>query len=377
MAKYQEKVNNQNWDVASEPLILLGDQEPKEYDTTKANALTLLRQKGIICSQGKDQYLVKVKNFGVTEAKALLSLNDSNRKVSNVHLDMLARAMQLGEYDGTPPLYLSDDGRLVDGQHRCFATIRSKKTFDQNIIVNVNSECQEYLDQNRKRTAGDTLVIQGYNKGHLLPSLVSALLTGQKLLFNGVRSQKNACCDYSTSTKLGTWDVKRLYEEHADAIDFVLSCYFEEGLAVQKLPTSSVIPIAVMVRAYYHENKKALAKFIRIYREQNMRDPSESALLNIVFAFLNKISKRSLNTQNYWITAGGKIELYVTTEKAIRAFCNYIPGKEDSSIPSFSFHKSSSIKEIYPVATLDKVTKFNDLENLKKQKKERDEIEEE
>lgn len=344
----------------------------KIFDTSRSSArkaLDFLAKIGVICSQDGSTYMIPIP-FSPDVAEALLKLNVSNRSISQPHVSALARAMEKGEYNGTQPIILSKEGFLLDGQHRSQAVLKSKgPIYSQNIIVNADESCKESLDQNRKRSASDNLVMQGYYKGNCLAPVIKYSMLGQRLPFKTLTAAKKAKCEYLFSTELSTGDVKRLYDEHKEAVDFVFKHYWDETLDSKPLPCKSLIPLGTMIRAYYHEDTNIFAQFIRLYREQNLRDGDDPFLLNIIFSYFQKISKRSSERKNYWITTEGQTELHVLTEKAINFFCSYAASSEkEMKIPSFAFHKNA-VKEIYPVASLDRVTINNDPYKNKKENK--------
>jgi hypothetical protein len=71
------------------------------------------------------------------------------------------------------------DGRLIDGQHRLHAVIRSGTTVRMGVANNVDFAAQRVMDSGAARTAADTLRIDGYDDAVTVAS-VARLVIGWK-----------------------------------------------------------------------------------------------------------------------------------------------------------------------------------------------------
>lgn len=94
-------------------------------------------------------------------AGQLLGVNHGNRSLNETKVRDLAGAMTRGEWrfnGGT--LCVSPSGRLIDGQHRLAACVRSGKPFETLLVV-VPDAAQETMDQGTKRTFSDFLHMRG------------------------------------------------------------------------------------------------------------------------------------------------------------------------------------------------------------------------
>jgi hypothetical protein len=67
-------------------------------------------------------------------------------------------------------LKFSTDGKLLDGQHRLEACVRANKPFRSTVVVGLEPETQATMDDNRRRTVHDQVLLQGMN----LPKAASA-----------------------------------------------------------------------------------------------------------------------------------------------------------------------------------------------------------
>jgi hypothetical protein len=106
----------------------------------------------------KEQYTT-IEKLDPELARLLLEGNVRNRDVSGVHVDALARDMSEGRWQLTHQgLAFDPDGRLVDGQHRLYAIMRSGKTIEMSVTWNVDPKSFEVVDTGeRPRSAVDVL----------------------------------------------------------------------------------------------------------------------------------------------------------------------------------------------------------------------------
>lgn len=95
-------------------------------------------------------------------ASEYLARNGINRPLSRALVNEYARAMSLDEWMlNGEAIIISQDGRLLDGQHRCHAVIKAKKNVPILVVNGAPDESFKTLDTGRRRTAGDVLSIAG------------------------------------------------------------------------------------------------------------------------------------------------------------------------------------------------------------------------
>lgn len=135
-------------------------------------------------------------------AQAMLEHNTKNRRISAVAVERYRRDMESGRwiYAGDP-IRFSDDGTLLDGQHRLMALAALGD--DQGIslpfliIRGLPSESQMVMDQGRKRTAAQQLSLAGVKEYSTVAAGVKIHLIRQSgLLF---RDNKLAQTEISTA----------------------------------------------------------------------------------------------------------------------------------------------------------------------------------
>lgn len=102
----------------------------------------------------------------ITPSRAVMFLEknfETNRKISESNVLKLATSMVNDDWKQNigDTIKISKDGRLIDGQHRMTAVIKSNKTVSMYIAYDVDNDSHLYIDTNKSRTNGDILQIGG------------------------------------------------------------------------------------------------------------------------------------------------------------------------------------------------------------------------
>ncbi len=112
-------------------------------------------------------------------AAEYLSKNIGNRKINESHLEFLVKQMQKGtfkEETGDAIRFTGDFEKLIDGQHRLTAIIKSNKSFNLLIITDCNIDAFSVIDTGRTRKASDILSIKNFKHSTLLATAVRKYL---------------------------------------------------------------------------------------------------------------------------------------------------------------------------------------------------------
>ena len=101
-----------------------------------------------------------------------------NRTINDHRVDEYFRMMKEDYWmiNGEPILF-DENGKLLNGQHRLWATMRYGKTL-QYMVIQVTGDPEALmstLDQGKPRSGGDVLVIRGYASGNNVNALGSAI----------------------------------------------------------------------------------------------------------------------------------------------------------------------------------------------------------
>lgn len=92
----------------------------------------------------------------------LAELNGGNRKVSSVKVAEYEDAMSVDEWPLTgATIVFGKSGRLLDGQHRLRACVRSGKPFRSYVVFGIDDSAFSFIDAGRKRTNPDVFKIAG------------------------------------------------------------------------------------------------------------------------------------------------------------------------------------------------------------------------
>jgi len=87
--------------------------------------------------------------------------NSHNRNLKPKHVTRLARAMERGEFHFVGDfIRFSKSGKLLDGQHRLTAIVRSGTTQPMMILEGLPEDAQQYMDANSLRSNGDQVKLQ-------------------------------------------------------------------------------------------------------------------------------------------------------------------------------------------------------------------------
>ena len=113
-------------------------------------------------------------------AKEILAKNTKNRRVNKNIVKRYARDMVEGrwKFNGASVL-ISDEGELIDGQHRLLACIRSGVTFPAYIVRGLEENVRVTVDSGRKRSAGDAIQLGG-----LAESYAPGIAASSRLVLN-------------------------------------------------------------------------------------------------------------------------------------------------------------------------------------------------
>lgn len=114
-------------------------------------------------------------------ARRVLEKNTRNRPIAELHVQRLMSEMSNGrwQYNGEAIKWSVDDV-LLDGQHRLTALSRMPDDFEPIpflVVRGLSTKTQDTMDQGRKRSAGDQLVLDGLTKdGKIIAGAVRAYI---------------------------------------------------------------------------------------------------------------------------------------------------------------------------------------------------------
>ena len=176
----------------------------------------------------------------ITPAKARVYLegNNTNRPLSNKHVDYLAREINGGRWQFNSETIKFNGSKLLDGQHRLHAVIKSGKPIRSIVARGLDEAAFHTIDMGKKRSAADTLNVMGEKSSTRIAAalaMIEAMLDGQTRTSGAVSGTK----------------VIELLEEHPDVRD---------SLRAYQGPKTLVKPsVAIALHYFFAKKDRALA----------------------------------------------------------------------------------------------------------------------
>jgi hypothetical protein len=107
------------------------------------------------------------------KAQQYLDMTGGNRPIDWRTVSQYAGAMQRKEWlDSASAIQRDWYGRLIDGHHRCWASVVSGESFTSLVIVGMDPEAQKVIDTGKRRTLSNTLEREGEERTMLLSALI-------------------------------------------------------------------------------------------------------------------------------------------------------------------------------------------------------------
>lgn len=103
--------------------------------------------------------------------------NNHNRRVTKYLVDAYSKAMKAGEwlFNGES-IKISQSGELLDGQHRLYAVIQSKRAIDSVVITGLPDSVMPTVDVGKKRTTSDNFSMDGIKYAPQVAGAVTILV---------------------------------------------------------------------------------------------------------------------------------------------------------------------------------------------------------
>lgn len=221
--------------------------------------------------------------------------NPNNRRLSDAHVQRLARDMKSGEWVLTHEgLAFDPNGILLDGQHRLWAIVISETPVEMHIWRNVTRDALMAIDCGKARNLGDVLRLSG---GH--GQVDYAELAVLRAMLGG----------FSGPVSLTAAEAADALSKHSRAIAFAI-----EALPRAKRITNATTR-AVIARAYYSADHDRLVEFGRMLGAGVVPDDGAVGVV-LLRQFLADNSSASRQT---------RLARYAKTERALVAFLNREP----------------------------------------------------
>lgn len=110
-------------------------------------------------------------------AAEFLMLNEINRPLRSQTVGVYAEQMKAGKWQfAGDSVRISKTAKLIDGQHRLQAIVKSNTTQTFNVQTGLEDESFQVMDIGRLRTGGDTVAMHGLKNYQHIASLIRALI---------------------------------------------------------------------------------------------------------------------------------------------------------------------------------------------------------
>lgn len=114
-------------------------------------------------------------------AEVLLQGNTINRKANNDHITSLSIHMKEGNWKSSgDPIRISKTGRLLDGQHRLMAVVKSDTSHEFVVISELEDEVFDVIDTGKNRNAGDMLKISNVLNSTTIAGIIKLVSTYER-----------------------------------------------------------------------------------------------------------------------------------------------------------------------------------------------------
>jgi hypothetical protein len=236
------------------------------------------------------------------------SMENMNRPVIKNRLDSYIKDRKSGKWRRTTtPIKFDYNGRMFDGQHRCWMVIETGEPFEFLVARGCDPEEREVQDTGAPRSVRDILSFRGVKVKHTDVAVANAMARSYQLTFKPTRQEQ-----------------QEYYLRHREAIEWVVGTMWKRVRGIGQ--AALLAPVA---RAWYSEDRQKLGRFLEVFREGIPTDDSEHVIVLLRNYALERAGNRHAD----------HFESYGKAERALRA---YLDGERLKTLKALS-------QEIFPV----------------------------
>lgn len=171
-------------------------------------------------------------------ANELLEHNTHNRPINDQHVHRIAAQIKGGKwrYNGDT-IKVSDDGAVLDGQHRLWAVIEAKEPIQTIIVYGIEREAFSTIDTLRRpRSGADVIALSGTTRHRNVIASALAWL---------IRWQRNALEDYKAPQyRVENSDIEAAFVAHPGIVRAI-----ERAMATRGIANASIIGFVYYILA--------------------------------------------------------------------------------------------------------------------------------
>ena len=150
------------------------------------------------------------------KARVMLKNNPSNRKVNDRHVTKLATSMRAGDWkDNGQSIVFSQQGALMDGQHRLHAIIESETPIKMLVVEGADNDAVLTIDSGKARNLADSFEIYGHSYSTAKSNVTNMLIKhhlkalhkqqGGMLATGAISFERKIQCFMEHEAKLTYW----------------------------------------------------------------------------------------------------------------------------------------------------------------------------
>lgn len=264
-------------------------------------------------------------------AKELLKKNSSNRPLNDITVKWYAKQMTNNQWTiSGQTISISDDNRLIDGQHRLKAVIESGKSIYFNIAYNVPFESFVNYDSLRSRGLKDTFAVSGIanytNIAAILSKYISLKNSNLAYAGFGTSIKSSGGISKEDKIKLSNIEYLHLYNTNPKLFDEIVNISDTLYSKIRLFSGSQIGGImCVLIIDKNHNKEKVYSFFRQLFYNENVENKS-------IYNLREKLIKGNIG--NYKMVPKLK---YIFLLKCWNA---YVLGRE---IKTYSFSDSETI----------------------------------
>lgn len=239
-----------------------------------------------------DQVGVRTEWITPKKAREYLDNQNINRKVSQLEINKMVVNMQKGLWvQESAPIIFDYEGKLIDGQHRMHAVIKSGIGQWFIVLFNYSKEAMSVLDIGKCRSAANVGQVKGLNINHRHTACVSALELPEKGVSN---FSKSLIVEY--------------FIRFEEGVRFAV----DNSSGGEKMPS----PLCgLLAKAYYYEDRDALFNFMIVFGSGMASGEHEWAAIA-----LRNYCQKMRQEQAFYMTWQRRIDLYLRCQNALTHF---------------------------------------------------------
>jgi hypothetical protein len=250
------------------------------------------------------------------KAENYLLGNICNRILREVKVEEYTRLMRIEKWGFCDScIVISDDGALLEGQHRLHAVVRSNTIQQFTVVKGGKKDAQKHMGRGAPRSFADILKLNNLTKSSnysRVASVVRSMLPQQ--------------------VRLSDVELEMFYKQHKEVVDFAVGLFVKK---VRRVGTGPVIA-AIARAAYYIDDKKMFARFVEVLTTGITNGAHESAAITLRDWLNNEKHKTG------WVLGR---EAFLRTQLAIKHFSKGHPIKK-TRVPASDLFPLKETKKI-------------------------------